>query len=623
LLAMASRSFARRLVLAMALLLGSATAADIVASMEISGIVKQGLNKLNGRYRRSTTLRENNYPCYKHADRAIYICRDEHSYWVAQPRQHAGTINTYMYAAEPEAPSPWMAGNWKTYNEVTKRWEVDEKIVAVRAEEPEEPLVKRSIAILMFGSLIALAIILMFARSMDVHLRQQTYWLLADTISFTMACLISGAVDLIFYDAVLPKMTGKPPQEDDEVAPGIYLAIPFVVFTCVYLFLTFAGWKVQFSKRRLEVMFSLGSHAVAIFGVFAFALVHRFVLDELSPELRSVTGEPETGPARLADIYSGALMFAVSFLLLYMYAWATFGIRAERFSEAPNWPWAKKEIVQRVRAVKEAERTCCGTRTVEKMMPVQEEVHGMDWREVVDNGEVNATSIILGYVLTAILLRDIAGKPLKFMLDWEEMDSDVLQKWLVVVLVLFVLAGFALYGLSTSKKMSWSLEVIRRTAVMSAAWALFAALRWEFLMWFEDSPPLSQASFTFAMGVASFLMLYIIDKVLDRLRANGKAEHTETALRVLTCALGLIIGYALFMTFWEASETVITRGPLRESFEDPDSQHIVIGLGMLLIAAMLMFPYMRGVIPGALIDEESYRKMIDAERKEMEEHSLW
>mmetsp|Transcript_131161 Transcript_131161/g.379407 ORF Transcript_131161/g.379407 Transcript_131161/m.379407 type:complete len:616 (+) Transcript_131161:95-1942(+) len=568
----------------------------------------------NGLYDRSLET-ANGYPCYKNIDyspgvsgQGIYLCMDAHGFWSIQPEQSKGTSAAWMHSSSRKTGFPHQAGPWLTH--YGDNWTVDPDVIVTAEAGPEQPLVKRVVAMLIFGAAIAIAVVLVSVTGSDAHIRSQSYWLLSAALTGTIVLLIGKALKLSLYDTLVPTLFN---QLGVNLAV-VRLIISGTIFVAAFFSLNLFGWKLQERSTRLALVNGLAAHAVAVLSCTAFFFLLDQTLQHLAPQFSAITDDKVAQKATV-----GVLVVLLAFAVFLLFTVASRGRRNRKYNEKPVKPWAApKPAAESSRA---GCMGCGGGGGAPK-------VHGLDWQEVVADAEDEVASVTIGtlivLVLNAVLEGSLLPAPVK-------VSGSVFGKWWTAVGVLaclnvlvFLVRAFVTPGGRNLSRLARSLAIATMFAAMEGAmWAIASN--------FQKSVT-SQVAEAGLICAAAFLLFWLVDKVLDLLcgrragpsmrRLWGKLQQAddtmtpaERAAMVMSSALGLVVAVVLTRLLIDAIETLV--GYWFPVDAGAGNRQVIssclVAVSLIVTAAVLLIPYRSAILPMALLGEAEHQRAINRE----------
>ncbi|CAE7273216.1 unnamed protein product [Symbiodinium microadriaticum] len=138
-----------------------------------------------------------------------------------------------------------------------------------------------------------------------------------------------------------------------------------------------------------------------------------------------------------------------------------------------------------------------------------------------------------------------------------------------------------------SKRMERAIEILNNYFTFGLSWSLFYGVRWQLsALRFTDENALLMVSIALFLSVASFLMIFVLDKVEDNHLFGQDSEVAEGATEKMISGLGILIGFSWEQSF-DTAVDVVAEG-LRE-----DCPPLISKMIMSVILVLIVFPAWR------------------------------
>lgn len=587
-------------------------------SFEVKGLTGD-VAIANGVYSRTVTI-ANGYPCYhnvdyqpRSADHGIYLCMDLNGFWSVQPAHNIGTSASWVHSSARRMIFPDEAGPWLTH--YAANWTLNPEVTVTAVAGREQPMVMRTIAVLIFGAMVAAAIVLTSMTCADPGIRRQSYWLMSAALTGTIALMLGKALMVMLYETLIPAVFGEMMS-----VRVVQIVLSFASFCTCFILLNLFGWKFQLNQSRMPLVNGLMAHIVAVLGCITFYFCLLTALKHLTIQFAELTPDPV-----LQKAIAGAIVVVVASVVLLLLSVASRGIRSDKYRSPPQQPWGQPL------APSSSSSTCMPSCPGTTYMPscltrAQADVIGMDWEAIVADAEDEASSVILGALIVLVLNVVFQGEALPLAKD---VTDSVLQNWwgvvgvlLVLNLLVFLIRSLALPGGRVMGRLS-------RTIAMATLWSIMEALTWRIARAFPESSPTSLVAQAFLVSASAFVFLWVLDKVFDHLfgrRAKpgmrklwGKLQSpsdtttpAERARAVVSSGLGLIVAVLLTRMLIQAIQVLLDYFYLPDA-EEEDRQttyNYLLGLMCLVVAALFVRPYIVAVLPVALLSETQHQSAI-------------
>jgi hypothetical protein len=312
--------------------------------------------------------------------------------------------------------------------------------------------------------------------------------------------------------------------------------IELVFFLVGYFMLHFLSWKCQYSPIYRTLIWAVGSHLVACFGVAAFL--------DFRDALMGHGWLHQKGIA-----LSGSLMVFVGAILMalhYLMKW----IDKKKFTEPSPTSWPEKPagvVTQKERSCMTT-RACLGGETHDE--EVQEEAsQDFPWVEDALWAEYTASSIIMAFVIYNFMCA-IVDK-------WGGIHST---GWLIILFVMVIVIDVILQLVKRQEGERWDWQVDMMTVgtvsrvlglcVAGAMRRMNPGLREQFQEWFGISSVLSSVFVVVLLSYVTLIMVAILSRIfkdyfeepygaLAVLQNNHYPEEVVGMALMLACAWGV------------------------------------------------------------------------------------
>lgn len=569
--------------------------------------------------------------CYQKQHFTLYLCMDEHNLWNFQPGTALGTNNGLLVSSRKNGDTPLGSGPWRAWDESNKSW----KATNVKVDnEPgdmaggprtgsQEMEGRKVVAGMLFGALVLAMLVVSMLGSTDEHVRSYTYRLICSAFTFMIALLIEQSVWDMLILQILPGPFPRGFGMSNPVSPATKIIASFVLFILSYFALDFLGWKFQFRHSRLLVLKTLGAHICAIFGIETFTHIQHELVFTIWTQFQGQL----LSSSQIKHLTS-FLVVVTAYLTFSLFRAASLGARFEVLRGAPKWPWPPAAPVQQ--AFNAVDRSCTGWGALDRTG----EAAGPHWGVLVNEGEDEAAIVTIGFLLSQSILFIATGElpGLKeHYLNSHYFNYRAPGQWsafnifLIKALVVLLILFFLILALRATKGNGGRPgKICQRTTAMTITWMVFRGVKWNVKEYFPGASAYQMAMAAFLLTVFCLISVVVLDKVLDmilgrngphlwrHLTVNFSAPNEPTlpekAMRAVNICLGLIIALSWNQNVEISVETFVQQ---QHFF----ANHMVFSESFLclFLAATLILPWRRVILPKSEMKEDAHFKEIDHE----------
>jgi len=165
---------------------------------------------------------------------------------------------------------------------------------------------------------------------------------------------------------------------------------------------------------------------------------------------------------------------------------------------------------------------------------------------------------------------------------------------------------------------------VQQSLALSGAWCLYMAVSWTAQRSFHLNRPLSEAASSFVVSGVGIVSIVVLDKALVLMtsswvpsgirgflledKTGGGDSTAARALRLAVAAVGMLISVSWARSIATSIDTIALATPLGHHEQGVVRSVLAVGL-----AAMLLYPWLRGVLPKARRSESEHAATISRE----------
>jgi len=586
-----------------------------------------------------TDIRYNGHNCYKKEHVKLWLCMDSNSLWNVQVESMRGGNMGILVSTDRKAPSPLEAGPWKVYDNGAEAWVADPGVVVTPAQEgatPPDPnsedvtvttagsRLRKTVATMLFGAFAVAMVSLALSGSTDAHVRSYFHKLLSSTMTFLISLLITEAIWDLLFEQLLPAEAPKGLGLGYPVKPGVKIVTSFVVFTLSYMSLNFLGWKFQFSRARLYVVRTLGSHLCACFAIGTFTAIQHEAVFTVSVQFEGPSMTPEA-----ARNFTAFLVVVLAWCTFALYRAAATGVREDVFKQPPLKPWPAPSNPPSKLTGETRAASCTDIWATQPVPAVMKKAPGPNWGAFVNAAEDEAAVIVLGYLLNQSITFVVSGELPGLKVVYTYHSETMIRFWCILIACFLVLLLLILAIRSKFGDGGRVGSIINRTTAMALAWSVYRAAKWATTDFLADNHPLLAVQGAFVISAIAVTSMLLLDKLLDW--ALGRNGHpglrrmmgnfqdadgmplSERGMRIVMNCMGLLVALAWETAISFSVETVVLQTKYL-------SDHVVISKAVIfiVIGAVMIYPWRRIVLPTSEMSERHIEESIKHELLQMD-----